>query len=359
MSSTKTMKCPSCGAYLEYDPASAKLTCPYCGMETIVPPSEEEPASSPNAADVSPDSAAETVPLKKAAKTPNMVEYHCQNCGAEIVTTATTAATRCYYCHSPVVLTDRLSAEFHPDGVIPFAINEEKAKQQFNEFIDGKIFVDRRFFTPDQLTYFSGVYYPYWYGEITGVGRFEGRGTRVNVVHTPKETITTTKYYEVAREGRMIFTALVRKALSGNDRKLSDGIFPYSNDKIRPFSEGYLSGFLAEKRDVPQADAEKDMIVEVSEHAQGQLTADAGYNSIKGKTTFRSEKAVMRYVLLPTWVLTYKGDKKGKTYFYMMNGQKGTVCGKLPINKGKLALWAAGMFAAVTGLMCLGGALLW
>ncbi len=342
MSQAKTIKCPSCGAYLEYDPTSSKLTCPFCGNESDVPREEEKPT-------------------QKAAESPavNMVEYHCQNCGAEIVTSATTAATRCYYCHSPVVLKDRLSNEFHPDGVIPFAIDADQAKAQFNEFIAKKKFVDRRFFTPDQLTHFSGVYYPYWYGEITGVGHFDGTGTQVNVRHTPRETITTTRYYNVVREGRMIFTALIRKALSSNDRKLSDGIFPYNNDKMVPYADGYLSGFLAEKRDVAEADAAKDMEQEVSRLAEDQLTANSGFTTIRGRTTFRAEKAKMRYVLLPTWVLTYKGDKRGKPYFFMMNGQKGTVCGRLPVNKARLALWAGGVFAAVTGLLCLGGALIW
>ena len=64
-------------------------------------------------------------------------------------------------------------------------------------------------------------------------------------------------------------------------------------------------------------------------------------------------------MLLPTWVLTHKGDRPGTTYFYMMNGQKGTVCGRLPVNKAKLALWSAGCGLAVFALLCLGGALLW
>ena len=342
MSQAKTIKCPSCGAYLEYDPTKSKLTCPFCGAESNVPHEEDAP-----------------IEEKVSKPSVAMVEYHCQNCGAEIVTSATTAATRCYYCHSPVVLKDRLSDEFHADGVIPFAINATKAKDEFNKFIAKKKFVDRRFFTPDQLTHFSGVYYPYWYGEITGVGRFEGTGTKVDVRYAPRETITTTRYYDVVREGRMIFTALVRKALSANDRKLSDGIFPYNNDKMVPYADGYLSGFLAEKRDVPEADAAKDMEQEASRLAEGQLTNDSGFSTLHGHTAFHAEKAKMRYVLLPTWVLTYKGDKKGKTYFFMMNGQKGTVCGKLPINKPRLALWAAGVFAVVTGLLCLGGALIW
>lgn len=43
----------------------------------------------------------------------------------------------------------------------------------------------------------------------------------------------------------------------------------------------------------------------------------------------------------------------------MMNGQTGRICGKLPINKGKLLSWAAGAGAIVFALLCAGGKFIW
>lgn len=342
MNQAHTFKCPSCGAYLEYDPGCERMNCPYCHTEidvrAVIAPEKRDGGMS---------------------STGGMREYHCQNCGAQIVTGDTTAATRCYYCHSPVVLTDRLSEAFYPDGVIPFTIDETRARKQFDDFLAGKMFVDRRFFTHDQLEHFSGVYYPYWYGDLTGVGNFDGKGTRISVVRGSKETVTTTRYYQVKRKARMVFANMFRKALAANDRKLSDGIFPYDTGAMQPFSSAYLSGFLAERRDVESKDAAQDMEQEVRASVKQVLCKQSGYDSLSGQASFTLEKANMRYVLLPTWVLTYRGDKPGKTYFYMMNGQKGTVCGRLPVNKPKLWLWACAAGALVTGLMCLGGALLW
>ena len=42
--------------------------------------------------------------------------YICPSCGAEVVTDATTAATFCYYCHNPVVLSGKLSGDPVCDG---------------------------------------------------------------------------------------------------------------------------------------------------------------------------------------------------------------------------------------------------
>ncbi len=38
-----------------------------------------------------------------------LLVYICPSCGAEVVTDATTAATFCYYCHNPVVLSEKLT----------------------------------------------------------------------------------------------------------------------------------------------------------------------------------------------------------------------------------------------------------
>ncbi|WP_445477365.1 hypothetical protein ACULLL_12595 [Lysinibacillus irui] len=35
-------ECPSCSASIEFNPATGKLTCPYCGFETEIATPEQE-----------------------------------------------------------------------------------------------------------------------------------------------------------------------------------------------------------------------------------------------------------------------------------------------------------------------------
>ena len=157
MSNTQTIKCPSCGSYLVFDPESQRLTCPFCGAAFTQQQLEAR------------------IDAQKAANdTAHTREYHCSSCGAELVTDDTTAATFCYYCHNPVTLVDRVSEEFHPDGVIPFAISKENAMKRFQSFLAKKKFVRRDFFSAEALEKFSGVYYPYWVGDIEGSGDARG-----------------------------------------------------------------------------------------------------------------------------------------------------------------------------------------
>ena len=58
-------------------------------------------------------------------------------------------------------------------------------------------------------------------------------------------------------------------------------------------------------------------------------------------------------------MLTYQGGKDGVPYYYMMNGQTGEVCGKLPIDKKRVLATALGIGLAVFLLLCGGGAFIW
>ena len=348
MAETILFKCPSCGGNLEFDPAKGHFVCPSCGSEFEESMLREESAKREEEAE-----------RKERAGSGNYKEYHCGNCGAAIVTEATTAATRCYYCHSPVVLHDRVAEDYRPDGVIPFHLEKEEARKQFDAYIARHHFVDRKFFSRAQLEDFSGVYYPYWIGEIEGEAEFMGTGHTSSSITTGREVITTTKYYRVNRAGRVSFTHLIRKALQKADRKLSDGIHPYHEEEMKPFASGYLSGFLAEMRDVEAQEAEQDMVRETEGYVEGLMTKGCTLSGLRGHTDFHPEPARMRYVLLPAWVLTYTEDVRKKVYYYMMNGQTGKICGKLPLQQGKLLLASGLLGAAVCGLLMAGGAFLW
>ena len=352
MAGTINFKCPGCGAYLEFDPQRQRFVCAYCGADydeqTLIRESErrEEETEKETAAEASPD-------------TGSLRSYHCQNCGAEIVTDETTAATRCYFCHNPVVISDRVSEAYRPDGVIPFGIDREDAGGRFDEYIRRHRFVDRKFFSGAQLEIFSGVYYPYWIGQIEGDGSFSGEGKTVHTQTAGDYLVTTTNYYRLEREGQLVFSDLIRKALNKADRQLSDGIHPYDQSEMKPFASGYLSGFLAERRDVEEAEAREDMLSETQGYVKDLLTQDSGLAGLTGDTRFEPTRTKLRYALLPAWVLTWRNGHSDRVYYYMMNGQNGKVCGKLPVNLPKLLATCAVLGAAVFGLMCAGGAFLW
>ena len=80
-----------------------------------------------------------------------MVLYQCPSCGAEIVTEETTAATFCYYCHNPVVISGKLEGRYRPDYVVPFEMDRNKAEEIFKSWIRRKKYVPKDFYSPKQI----------------------------------------------------------------------------------------------------------------------------------------------------------------------------------------------------------------
>jgi len=353
---TFQFKCPACGGYLEFDPGKGKAVCPYCGTAIDEKELEEESRRREAEARQGENSGSSG---QGNTGSESLKEYHCQMCGAEIVTDATTAATRCYFCHNPVVITDRVSDAYQPDGIIPFRIDREEARRQFDAYLKKHHFTDRRFFTGAQLEDFSGVYYPYWIGSMVGDASYSGEGKTVSSVTIRNEIVTTTQYYRLERAGRIAYRNMIRKALEKADRQLSDGIHPYDQEEMKPFSSGYLSGFLAEKRDVEQIAARESMEREANGYAERLLTENSGLSGLKGQASFTPDVVNLRYALLPAWVLTWKHPIRKRVYYYMMNGQNGKICGRIPLSWPKLAIVCGAVGAAVFGLLCAGGAYLW
>ena len=339
-----TYKCPSCGAYLAFDPETQGWKCDFCGSQfaekEVMERSGEQPA---------PEAAQEQQP-----QSAQQVVYRCQSCGSEIMTDETTVATHCYYCHSPVVLQGKLTDDMRPDSVLPFAIDKEKAVNSFMTWVKGKRFVPKAFFKQAQVENMSGVYYPHFVSDVEVEGSLKGEARNVQILHSVNYVTTKTDHYRVEREADITFRSIMRPALSKANRKLSDGIHPYPLEQSKPFSDAYLTGFLAERRDIGADSVRAGIEEETLSYVKPLLSETVHYDSHSLTSGGKVKKLSTRYVLLPTWVLTYPNKQnKDDPYYYAMNGCTGEVCGKLPIDRKKLFLTALGVGAAVFAVGCL------
>lgn len=319
-----TYKCPNCGGDLRFDPESQSYKCEYCRsgfsqeeLDQMAP--EEETAA---------------------------LLYHCPSCGAEIVTDETTTATFCYYCHNPVVLSGKMQGEYHPDQVIPFAIDREKALEIFNQWIGQKKYIPKAFYSPEQIEKMSGIYFPYWLFGCQVEGRLDAEATKLKTWVSGNTQFVQTEKFDVSRAGRMPVEYVTRNALKKANRQLVEGVLPFEMEGLKPFSMGYLSGFQAENRDMDRQEFEEEVEQEVREFAAGSLKREIGaYDSIN----VRSQSADIRnpewkYTLMPVWTLTYKDRKHDKIYYFACNGQTGKVCGELPVDNGRLMTLFASIF---------------
>lgn len=358
--------CPNCGGPVHFDATSGRVKCDYCDsiftIEEVKKYYEEKNRKAKEAAGEVEKSSAEPGAEALGASAPNVETaagdgwggdasklkvYHCGNCGAELITDETTAATTCPYCGNPTVIPGQFSVGRRPDYVIPFACEKEQALQKLQEYYKGKKLLPKSFTSGNHLKEIKGVYVPYWLfsGSVDADMTFEcGKST------TTREgdfDVTRTRLYRVHRAGTMIFEKIPCDASSSMPDDLMDSVEPYDYKSLRKFELEYLPGFLANKYDVEQKAVQRKADERAAATACDELKSSiSGYDRIDEKSrSTKIRRGRTDYALMPVWLLYTKWNDQD--FLFAMNGQTQKMTGNLPIAPGKAAAWFAGVSAVV------------
>lgn len=346
-------QCPACTGPLRYAGASGKLECEYCGSAYDVAEIERLYAEKEAAAGT--QAAAE-----KAAGEPEadrgvyansgenwdpegMRAYSCPSCGAELVCDETTAATSCPYCGNPSIVPGQFTRMIRPDYVLPFKLDRRAAEEALRKYYKGKKLLPKAFSAENHIREIKGVYVPFWLYDGEADADVSYAATRVFTTTRGNQRITTTEHYQVRRAGTVRFAGIPVDASSKMPDEHMDSIEPFDYSEMKPFSTAYLPGYLADKYD---EDAEK--CAERADRRARATALNVMSGSVKGYATciptrenVRLRRGSVKYALMPVWMLSTQW--KGQNFLFAMNGQTGKLIGDLPISKGRLLGWFAGV----------------
>lgn len=329
---------------MAFDATSGKLSCPNCGRQDDI----------------------ETFPkeniLQKFAPD-EAKEYHCENCGAVLLTEAETTATHCSFCGAPVVLADRLTGDFAPAKVIPFAISKEEAVAAFRKWTKNGRLTPRGFMNGDRIKKMTGMYVPFWLYDINGNAEVAAIGTRVRTYQTGDTVVTETDFFDVYREIDLSYLKVPADASEKMDDELMDKLEPYDYGDLKDFRMPYLAGYLAEKYDYDDealfSRVESKIVPYIDSYIGSTIS---GYSTVSyTNKQINANKHKVYYTLFPVWMVYY--DFENKEHTFAMNGQTGKVVGKPPISSGKVVAWFTGItvstFAVLKAISYLVGGVLW
>ena len=343
-------QCPACTGPLHFDSATGKLVCDYCGSAYEVADIEAQYAAKQKKADTAAEADQKKAAQRKASapvwdemEAASLTSYTCTTCGAELVCDATTAATNCPYCGNPTVLGGQLSGKLKPEYIIPFRMDKKTAIENLKKYYKGKAFLPKAFKESNHIEEIQGVYVPFWLYD----GRMEARGAyKAEISESHREgdyIVTTTKHFDVARVGDADF---VRVPVDGSSKMPDthmDAIEPFDYGDLKPFSTAYLPGFLADRYDEDDKKCAARVLTRMK-----NSTAAALHDTLGGYTGVQtlSEQIDPRtlephYALLPVWMLHTRW--KEQDFLFAMNGQTGRLIGDLPVDKGRVAAWFAGI----------------
>ncbi|MGI6052827.1 MAG: hypothetical protein ACOYA9_10185 [Bilifractor sp.] len=345
MTSLKTYKCPNCGGALIFDPHSQKLRCDHCGSDFYPIDFRDKLAERSG------------IPIEQFDQE-SLLVYHCPNCGAEIITSSKNMITNCAYCGSEIALTNRLPEDFRPDIIIPFSVSREDAEFQYDRCVRHSYFAPSRFRKKVHLEKMQGMYIPVWlftcrvragvncWGPYTKKQSGYMNGVSFNI-----QSGTIGRFRE---EAEIIFERVAEDGLGQLDDRLVEVVGPFDFRRSAVFNSAYLVGFSAQRWDTSEEviwkrvegrieDSAREELVthawqeaysnySLSELKEVKRTVDSRASALQLKQTSdfscEVEDVTVERALVPIWMMYTK--YAGKNYLFAVNGQTGTVAGKIP-----------------------------
>lgn len=315
-------ECPGCAGNLKFDIAKQKLYCEHCGMS------------------LSPYEVQKEQDAEEQKDAYEVTVFTCPQCGGEIISEDTTAATFCSFCGAATILDSRVSRERRPVQIIPFQKTKEDCRQSYAKMMRRAIFAPKELKDAAHIEKFRGIYMPYWvYSfEKSGGASFPGTKTyrRGDYVYT--------SHYELNCDIEESYKGLTYDASASFDDNLSEAIAPFDLRKGKEFTPSFLSGFYADTSDVNSFvyvnDAE-DMVTEDGSERLSKSPACRKYSVLPYhlKNAVRPTKRETELAMFPVWFLAYRN--KDRVSYAVVNGQTGKAAAEIPMDPKKYLLGSA------------------
>ncbi len=344
-------KCPACGASIEFNSESQKMSCPFCDSELDIAALLAKDEELNNVQDNQMEW--ETTPSEewRPGETDGMRIYICQSCGGEVIGDETLAATKCPYCDNNVIMTEQFGGDLRPDYVIPFKLSKEDAIAGLKKHVEGKKLVPKIFKDENHIEEIKGIYVPVWLFDTDVEANIKYLATRTHVWSDSNYNYTETSYFSVTRAGTIGFTNVPVDGSTKFADDIMESLEPYDFSEAVDFQTAYLSGYLADRYDVNSEEsiARANDRIKTSTEEVFRSTV-SGYVSVTPENTaINLSNSHCKYALYPVWILNTKWEDKN--YTFAMNGQTGKFVGDLPYDKKKYWLYfgliAGGIAAAI------------
>lgn len=362
------LKCPSCGAPINFDVPSGKMKCSFCGASFTVEEVNQfngisqanaeldaahaQQAGTSSAAGgagtaANPETQISTTPAEgqpgwveppptylDEATGQQMAQFQCNSCGGEIIGSPDMVSARCPWCNNNFVATGQLTSTRVPDRMIPFAMTKEQALEAFKNQMKGLKLLPKAFknVSVDDI---QGVYVPYWLYDATVAGEGNFSCENIRTWTDSEYEYTEHREYQVYRSANVAFLDVPVAGTTKVTDKLTESIEPFDYTKSVAFSPAYLTGFMTNKYDVEAQDANPRALERMKDSTEEVLrNSISGYDTVSTiNTSIQPAFGELEYVFLPMWLMNV--DFQGKNYNYAMNGQTGKFVGTFPVSERK------------------------
>jgi DNA-directed RNA polymerase subunit RPC12/RpoP len=302
--------CHKCGGKLAFSPDGQQLTCTYCHTRMTLYQAVESGAVVREQ-----DFAVALATAKGHAHPVASQSLTCHGCGVSFLMGPATLSLTCPYCGSAYVVQITESRTLvPPEGVIPFAVNQDQALAALQAWLR-----QQGQHKNAHTSRPNGLYLPAWTFDVGGEVQWRGL-----VAERRPGGVT-----EAARTGGypIFYDDLLVPATHTLPSGMTAELHNYQLPGLAPYDPGYLADWPAEVYQISVADASLVARRQAWEQARETVTMRVSVEIGYVQDLVVSSAAMMiesyKLILLPVWVAHYRHDDTDHTA--MINGQTGCV----------------------------------
>jgi hypothetical protein len=268
----------------------------------------------------------------------------------------TLTSTECPWCGNPVQLegVHQASDDRIPvDGMLPFLIDREKARQNLANWVRSRWFAPSSFRRDGVEGKFQGVFLPYFtFDAMTATAWSGRRGDHYYVtVGSGKDQrrVRRTSWRSVSGRFQRFFDDICVLAGKGLRRDLIQALEPWPLTQITPFNPQLMAGITARTYDIEL----DECFVEGKKRMDEAIHADVrqrigGDEQIVSSVNTHYVGITFKHLLLPAWLMTYRWNNKPWQVF--INATTGEVQGERPWSVWKITFAVLAAIAAIAGI---------
>ncbi|MBE2181835.1 MAG: hypothetical protein IAE89_00280 [Anaerolineae bacterium] len=317
----EALLCPVCGGALTVDEAAGTVLCKFCGHQAALESASALEGRADNLSMAMLERRAKPVRWKIGARM-----LRCGECGAARTIPARKLSARCPFCGSmQVVIDDALETITEPDGLVPFALNEDQVMGEVREKLAG--FSERlsTLWGGDNRVAnaeIEGVYLPFWIFDAlikVGVTLWDDSAKWGDQRSLQSGKIGYQQFnYQDGAAGIAV------PAFKSPDPALALKLGEFELGEMLPYEPKLLAKYPAEiyeiDFDAASLEARTMMARRAREAAEAQYT---DRNTKVSATAFPLQMS-FQLVLLPVWVATLF-ERDGDLRTALIHGQTGQV----------------------------------
>ena len=345
-------KCENCGGIMKWNIRKRRFMCSSCGTpgeldtdnsKVLEHPLSEYQKREDELTGASVTSTSDNLDDMNAPTNARRVVY-CKTCGSVIEFESNQTAAVCPMCGSSQVDAKRQAFGIPPDGVVPFAIDEDDAKARFKQWIG------HRWFAPSKLklAYQSGklepIYIPIWTYDLDVTATYSGMGGRIVTVGGGKNGVRTrTEWFPVSGTVSERLDDVPVFAGSDSNLKALSGVMPFNTQSgSYPYSPAFLSGVSSEHYAFSAVEGfsrvKSSVEAELRARAQNSIIAQGFSTANVTRISADYGNPGYKQILAPVWTSNFTYNKKN--YTYAINGDTGNVSGERPYSPVKITIAA-------------------